>query len=483
MKRILSLLCLFIFGITICVPFLSGTKSIKTQTTAVTNSEEVEFDEDKLTDKQTIVSTNYDELSGYLKEKATKNNNPFDTKQNKMMQGASITPTASNIGEVSSTFPVNEFVIDKNSSIYLWIFIPDENYYSLEIKFQTTMGDYISWNFNILRLIELISATTGSSQIQYGWKLFELNLSDAIVSFDIEDIDSYTFSQMQISYTDSLNQNKKVSSNTLSFYNVYMATSFGGKSNIVKVQNYSYYKFKPEFKNMFDSLYVGDKYTFSSIENIFEYVYVGKFDLKNEVKNNYTWQTTFKRPNEEGDSINFGSEYTFQKEGFYSIGVTIKEYRKDTDYKQVLSATISTYCSEFNLGSFDNVSYELEKGQRISFNFNIVKDFVFDGEIEVKVSNENVAEITYYVSHNTCQIQLLGKKKGTVTISVSASGHRVGETKSQEFQVNTTAKIEDSNSFHNVEIIILWVTLGLYLIGMLIYVIIAVVNHKKRGIR
>ena len=66
---------------------------------------------------------------------------------------------------------------------------------------------------------------------------------------------------------------------------------------------------------------------------------------------------------------------------------------------------------------------------------------------------------------------------------MSASGHRVGETKSQEFQVNTTAKIEDSNSFHNVEIIILWVTLGLYLIGMLIYVIIAVVNHKKRGIR
>ena len=218
---------MFIFGITICVPFLSGTKSIKTQTSAVTNSEEVEFDEDKLTNKQTIVSTNYDELSGYLKEKATKNNNPFDTKQNKMMQGASITPTASNIGEVSSTFPVNEFVMDKNSSIYVWIFIPDENYYSLEIKFQTTMGDYISWNFNILRLIELISATTGSSQIQYGWKLFELNLSDAMVSFDIEDIDSYTFSQMQISYTDSLNQNKKVSSNTLSFYNVYMATSFG----------------------------------------------------------------------------------------------------------------------------------------------------------------------------------------------------------------------------------------------------------------
>ena len=156
MKRILSLLCLFIFGITICVPFLSGTKSIKTQTSAVTNSEEVEFDEDKLTDKQTIVSTNYDELSGYLKEKAIKNNNPFDTKQNKMMQGASITPTSNTIGEVSSTFPVNEFVMDKNSSIYLWIFIPDENYYSLEIKFQTIMGDYISWNFNILKLIDLI---------------------------------------------------------------------------------------------------------------------------------------------------------------------------------------------------------------------------------------------------------------------------------------------------------------------------------------
>lgn len=485
MKRIFSFLILLVFGITLAVPFLAVSKNMNSSSAETISSyADSSFDEDSLKNKQTIVSTDINELSGYLLTMATENNNPYDTEAGQMMTGASITPTSNSYGEVnSSTFIVNNFSMQNSSSIFMWIFIPDETYYTLNLSFLTKTGESVSWNIDFLTLGNMI-IDTSSKTIKYGWKLFEFHLSDAEINFNMANIQDLTFETMTISYIDTFERNRKTSNNTLSFYDVFVAEHYGSKTNIIKIQEYSYYKLSFEFRTLFDSLYIGDTYTFTSIESIFDSIYVGKYDLKSYTNNNYTWQTVFLKPGEESDSIDFNSEYVFDEEGWYTINIVLREYRSGTDnYQEVLRASVSTYCNEFDLGAFDNASYSLEKGEIISFNFKLVNDFVLDGEIEVVVSDTNIAEATYYVSRNTCQIQVLGKDKGTVTVSVRADGHRVGESETASYEVTTRLTVNEQDSLWDFKIIILWITLGLYLIGIIIYVIIAIVKHKKHGVR
>jgi hypothetical protein len=408
---------------------------------------------------------------------ATEGSNPFDTSKKEMMSGVSITPNADAYGQVSSTFYTPSFNATNDSSIFMWVFIPDEILYDLSIEIKGSAQESVVWTFDSSTLTEkLISAYSLN-----GWKLFELCFSDAEQSLGEKNLEDVTFGTIKISYQDALSLGVKYSNNYLSFYHVYIAKSFSSESTILKSLSYSYYNFDENFTDQFENLYVDDDFDFVSVNDFFSYLIVGKTDLKKYSNNDYTITISLTSPSSDETTLTSQMNYVFSESGRYVFNITVSEYRS-TGSKQVVSTSYSVYINTFSLGSFSSVNLQIQKGEVRVVSFYISENFVFDGELVVECNDKSVAEITYYVTHNTCQIRISGQKRGKTTISVSASGHRDGTDKVETYSTSTNIEVGDK-SISLTSVTILWISLSVYLIVFLIYVIMMVTKAKKSGVR
>ncbi len=468
MKKFISCFFACLFGIICFIPVFSMQTFASTKAEATTEP----YAESITQNKQQVVSTNQENLLGLLFECSTPNNNPFDREKGEMMPGTSITPKTDEYGQINSNFSVQSFEVTANSSLFMWIFFPDEKVYSLTVEIKGTNLGYAKWSFSSAELTQMFLSTASFK----GWKLFEFCIAD---SQELK-YDNVQFNSLCLTYKDELGLNPEKPKHTLSFYDVYVSDSVSENTKIAKSNSYSYYQFANNF-NSEKSIYIGDKFDYNSVLDLFEYIYIAKFDIKKSKSNEYTFSAKITTPTSlESDLLNLNS-FTYLQKGAYTIEVVISEQR-NTVQETVMRATKTVYVDEFLFGAFSSLNLQIYEGEVKTILFNISDEFVLVGDIVFESLDKNVATITYYVTHNTCQIEVLGKKRGQVKIRAKASGYRFGTDKTQEYSNEITVSIgkKDSNKGR---ITILWISLSVYLIVGVVYAIISIVQAKKSSVR
>lgn len=446
-----------------------------------TSANSLIFEESDLINKEEIVDPTNLGVS-FLNDKV-ENQTPFDSSTMAMMPGYAIIPkTTDSLKNINSAYVVDEFSVELNESIYMWIFIPDENIYSLEVSFSSGT-DRISWNYSRSYLKAILENNSRNGYI-YGWRLFEFCLSDADMSDGVKNnLSDHTFNSFNIKYTNTIGTYIEKNKNSFSFYHIYKANSYSASSKIIDAQNYVQYKFNNVFVNQ-NRFFIDDEILFTNIRSIFAYLIVGQVNLIDVSNSNYSFEISVEDPDGETAEKYFGEKFIFDTMGYHKIIVKVKEYRADGN-AVVLFDQLSIYVDYFAIGSFTNVDYEIEKGEKSSITFRFSSSFNYSNknEIEVKVSDKTIAKVTNYkIDGNTCYIEIEGLKKGEFDLIVQAKGQRTGTSETKTFSLLTKAKVISSNQKSASEIF-LWVILCAYGVGFVIFVVILLVKSRRVSVK
>ncbi len=478
MKRILSLILGIMCGITfgfacICVP--------KTKTEASISSGI--FDESLLVDKQDIIGVNASFSSMTAKLNAT----PFDKETKAMMPGFAYAPNTSTDGQINTKIDfsstTSEFVAQVGQSVYVWLYFPANLYYELKLGFYNSSGNGVYWYFDTAELSNLLS-DNGTKTYGYGWRLFELNFKDAALkNVDSAYTSSYSVFEIVYKKSDLIDSASEVTE-SLSFYHVYKASSFGN-TGVCKYQNYAVFELKQDFLNSLENIFVGDALKYNGIYDVFEYVIVGNKDLKNYSDiANFSWLFVISDANSEKITIKYGEEYTFKNSGWYSINVKLYKtvgQGEQQSAKVLLNTSTSFFIDEFGMGSFSGNNYFFEKGSKHLIKFTFTEGFVIDDEIVVTAGNKRIANATYYIEGNNCYVVLDLLKVGTTKITISAKGHREGYTKVETY--SKTLDIHVKKGEDKASKVLLWVSFGIFCATGATYLVISFVKARRFGVK
>lgn len=477
-KRILSLILGIMCGITLvfagfCVP--------KTKNNAFAG--DVKFSESSLQNKQDIIGSN----GSFSNAVALSHAAPFDKENKTMMQGNAYAPSWSSSGQINTKINFSSggtpFVAETGESVYVWLYFPQFLLYELKLGFYTAQQKGVYWQFEDAELLDELN-DGGNKLFAYGWRLFELNFNDA----ELVGLDSpyeSTFSIFEIVYQIPDNtQTTETVSESLSFYHVYKADSFG-RTGVVQYQDYTLFELKQSFNTKLKNLYVGDSLKFNGIYDIFEYVVVGNKDVKNYTDlSAYRWSIILNDTNSATLDVEYGEEYTFQNRGWYSINVKLYKTTTQsgvTSTDIVLNTSSSFYIEKFNIGTFDGNNYFFEIGKKYSVKFIMAADFVLDGDIVISVSNKKLASTTYYIEGNLCYVTVDVLDLGNGTITLTASGHREGYSNVETY--SSTMHFYTTYGDQNTSETFLWICFGGFCVILVSYVIISVVKSRKFGVK
>lgn len=468
----------FIFGLAaFATPVFAGKNSSGNLST---HAVEINTDvtEDMILNKQDIISVDYNNLPSNLKSMAKQGETPFDYATQKCLDGVSISPSTDEYGQTNVTaFLVSSvFSITEAESLYLWVYIPDTIALVLTIEVKSADGETLSWTLTPNDFGDILSTSV------VGWKLLELPASAATKTLNDKVLSSITFTTFSLRYYKDETIEIKTSNDTLSFYHVFKGTSAKGETAVVKNLTYTYYKFSENFYSSVKNLYVYDTFIYTSPTDFFEYLVIGKKDLKNYSNSSVTFKVSLSVPQSPAHDFVGAEVFVLNKNGTYTLSVSASEYKMSNSV-QIFSTSYSFNVAVPKLGNFSSEDIFIRVGETRSFSFEFSYNIELDSEVSVVCSDKSVAVATYYVTHNTCIIEILGAKKGIIKLSVSADAHRIGTTQTQKFNENITVYVNDKEDESNAKKIILWSTLALYLLAGVIYVIIKLVKSRGSKVR
>lgn len=471
MKKKISVFFALLFLMVSVMPlFLHGQK------TKIANAETISFSEDTLKNKTDIISP---ERNSFSDSSATLDNSPFDQSKGKVMDGYTVTPNADEYGQVNSYYSIDEVNIKSNQSIYIWVYIPDTMLYDFSIILNSSAGKTLSFEILSSELYNIIISKMGISSI-YGWKLFELPVKNATEKLKDETLKDFNFDSVRVKYVAPTNESKSKYSEKFSFYHIYVADSFYGETTIAEYCNYANYKVKDSFMSKMNNLYVGDSIKVMSSSEIFEYMYIGKNNVVKYPNLNLTWSLFVSNENGKSYEMKFGNSYTFDYKGYYTVGVKVYEKRSMLS-NLVVNYSDAYYVEEFDFGSMKS-EYTFKKGEENIIKFQFTPDFVLDGEVNVSISDKNIASESHYIKNNVLYITISAVKYGSVELKVSAKGYRQGETKLQDFEQIATIDITQDNT-QTWEMWVLWITFGVFCACLLIFMVISFVKARKSGVK
>lgn len=413
---------------------------------------------------------------------------PFDSRIEGFMEGKSLTPIADEYKQFDFIFNFdNTQSIETIDSFYAWVYLPGDpltNFYDLQFTLYLGGGS-VTWLFDFNVLSDMSMVYSGGT-VSYGWKLFELCPADNTSStIDTSKISNYQVTGLGVSYKvnkELLDQSGATvppyyPKTNMSIYHIYKAVSHNGYSGMILSLNYSSFKTKESFRNSFNGLYVGDKYKFGQASDIFEYVYVGKDEISN--KSLTGWKIEVEN-NGKVTNYEFGGTLEIKNTGSYSLSIKYQEFRSSSSIT-IVNYSDSFYVEEFGIGSFTMPDYSFKVGETFMATFEINAGFILDGEVKVTSSDESIASVEYVKNGKVVSVQVTGHKKGKVNIVVEAQGHREGEavkTYSSKSLVRVT-----STETSNLSQLILWISLGIFSVVLLGYLIISFVQARKNSVK
>lgn len=444
---------------------------------------------------QTVIGTTEDTLTPSLKLVSKVGESPFDEETKSMMAGYSVTPNYNpNYEVISESYGVNNFTLNEQTSIYMWIYFPDSpdtNYFDFELEFSNSTGDKIVWKYTYDEISEIMHSYSAYEFSYIGWKKIEFAFEDAFSrNFGYNEVELDT---MKISYRKNTEYANYNASDSLSIYDAYTATKTGDKTKIVSVCNYSFYAFSSSFLSMIKSLHLGSSFHISSISDVFSYVYVGKSNLLKNISSNnkFDWTITVGYGSVQPFEVALLEEIYFDEPADYIISFKLGEYRTSSGnagnktLREVFTAKYGISIREYTFGSFGKLAYKIEKGNSLIFEFSLSNTFIQSTGLVFSIEDEDIAKIekvTYDSENDLYYIQVKALKKGQTNIIASANGQKSDDEIVSTYSKTSQISVEYSGVSEWMKIVI-FIFLGVYGLAFIIFVIISFVNARRNIVK
>ena len=483
MKKIVNVFLCFLLCLGFLFPYF-GTKKESQFSNALVSYDELEK-------TQEIIGIEKSGLSQELANDSNLYQTPFDTKTKKQMDGYSISPaviTDSNDKyrkQVhNALYSVKNFTLDENSSVFMWIYIPEDletNLFCFSLSFLSGDGKEITWKYDDESFDNLYPIAYYAN---YGWVLFEFRINGASTYNAQSDT---IFTQMRINYHFDFEKyelefdyNNIIINGSLSIYDVFVGKKKSETTGIINQLSYYYYGIKSEFKQKLNSYYVNDVFTANSIGDIFSYIYVGKYNLLlyGIQNNNFTWTFTLTIAGEK-NNFNFSTSnrVKFFKKGECSFNIKLEESRSSKN-RTVFTTTLDFNCDEYKFGKFENGDNIIKKNTYI-LKFKVSDSYKLNGDIDFSSSNEKIFTIdsSYYNEEDDYYyVKIVCNKSGKANILAKSNGERIGVS-SGDFSVQTELKFSKTtgilqSSFFRIILII-------YAVAVVVLLVVTLINRQK----
>ena len=407
---------------------------------------------------------------------------PFDEKTKTRMPGSIITPNADDYGQISGTsFATNAFSPTSEQSVFLWIYLIDALKFRLTISILDNASSTLTWSFNENRIEEMGP----------GWKLFELRLKDLQTE---DDYSTKVYQFIRIKYVSYLEdfaddpdyQPYDIRTNErLSFYHVFLDKNAENSVNSGNIYNLDRVNYKYNDNFLADkTVFKGDKMQILSPSVIFEYLYIGKYDLSNlSVVGKYEWRILVSGPNSsDWSEIEFGDTISFSMLGFYRLSVQIYENSALSD-RRIFNVEFDVYSQELSLGRFvTGTSYKIKNNENITIRFKLNSGIELQSELSVEMSNNNANVKSYYIEDDYLYVTIEPVSNGSSKLEISAEAKSQNNTKIVTCVSEATITI-DKGQGNDLFMIILWVSFACFCIGITIYLLISVVKARDVDVK
>lgn len=471
MKKTLSFIAAFVLFMACLVPNFCHSNFHGENRIAQANVEQDYFTQQS----KDLISTNVGSAvsNGVLEEIA-----PFNTDTKRRMEGKSITPTADEYGQVKNKeFAINTFTPQKGDVVYMWVYLIDVLTFKLDISITGQSTGSLEWSFDSL---EVYSMGTG-------WKLFALKLSD----FQDERYLNGSYKSIIISYAseaegDGSSEKYEVKTNErLSFYHIFVTNGDESirKSGVIYDMGRSFYEFSDDFP-FGGTVFVGDKIKLQSPEEIFEYLYIGKYDLTDYLgSGKYYWKLSIENPKLARADIDFGDTVLFTQIGFYRLTIQMLEEGSLSD-DVVLNKDISIYCDEATLGRFTmGSSYSVKDKESVLVKFKLTPNLKLNGNYSISLNNNKAKISTYYEESGVVYIRIDGVQAGQSVITITANARSLYGEESDTFTAQANIKIISTEKQVDVFLVIVWIVFACFCVGILIYLAISLVKARKNDVK
>ncbi len=471
MKKTISFICAIFIALALLMPCFCCAKTTSDNEIAFAGIEDDFYTAESID----LISKN---PSGSITNGIIEDVAPFDTSTNKKMEGMSITPTSDDYGQIKSkSFKINQYNPSEDDVVYLWIYLIDTVSFHLNITLTDNMTKSLMWHFDSLELYE----------IGTGWKLLGLKLSD----FNSDEFVSNTYEYIMFNYEmedtgDGNNEDVAIkASEKLSFFHIFVSNVSNPKipsGKVAELSN-SFYKLTEDLP-FGETVFVGDKIKIQKPEEMFEYLYIGKYDLSNyTTSGKYYWTLIIESPSRTRTNIDFGDTILFTEQGFYQL--TIQLIEVGTFSNQIrLNKDISIFCDEAHLGYFSmGTTYKIKDTESILIAFKLAQNFVQDEELKVSLNNKNAEIETYYEEDGFLYIFVSGKSGGNTTLEIFAKGSTLYNSEKLDLVSSAIIEIESTEKKMDVFLVILWITFACFCVVIIIYLIISLVKARKNDVK
>lgn len=445
--------------------------------------------EESQTEKYSLVPPNYNASPSETEEKYNIINDnlspftPFDFDKDKRMTGSSFRFNMDEFKRFQDAYVLvdRQTGIKKSGAMALsmWIYFDKVKLHGLSFVLELESGESLSFSMSQLELRDVVKRSDYDETTPYGWTKIMIPFAkfEGFDSISSELLPSPT--KLVVSYY-SLLEDTDVSS--LLFFDVAIEKLEQSKSIETVKQSYTICKSYFFEKALIDGLCVGDSLTLPTEKNAIVYAWQGMRDLKNEAlktSTNLKWRVSIKDPSGKITQSSFGEKITFETEGNYTIFYRCYE-TKDDKSTVILSAYLSINANKLNAIYFDRASLKIKVNVLSKINVATSSKFTSVSDISFEY-DENCLEI---VKKSDGSVFVKAKKTGEFTLKAKVTGKRV-TTDEKEYSTTLTIKaVKNSTKDDKLALkIFLWATLGCFILGFIISLVISLVKSRKLGVK
>ena len=445
--------------------------------------------EESKSEKYSLVPPNYNSVPSETETKYNiKNDNlipftPFDFDKDKRMSGSSFKFETDEFKRFKDSY----VLVDRQENIKasgemalsMWIYFDGVKLHALSLTLELENAESMTFSVSQSELHDIVKRSDYDEQTPYGWTKIMVPFArfDGFSTITSENLPTPT--KLVVSYY-SENEDSEVS--TLLFYDVAIEKLDQTKNVETEKQAYTICKAFYFEKVLIDGLCAGDSLTLPTEKNAIVYAWQGTRDLKNDAlqtSTNLKWRVSVMDPSGKVTQASFGEKITFESEGSYTIFYRCFETKNDAS-NVILSAYLTIGANKLNAIYFDRSNLKIKVDVFSKINISTSSKFTSVSDISFEY-DENCLEL---IKEPDGTVYVKAKKTGKFTLKAKVTGKRV-TTEDQEYSTTLTINaIKNSTKDDKLTLkIFLWSTLGCFIIGFIISLVISLVKSRKIGVK
>lgn len=439
--------------------------------------------------KYSLVPSNYNSVPSETETKYNiKNDNlipftPFDFDKDKRMGGSSFKFETDEFKRFKDSYVLvdRQTNIENNGKMALsmWIYFDGVKLHGLNFTLELESGENMAFSVSQSTLRDIVKRSDYDEETPYGWTKIMIPFArfEGFSTITSEILPAPT--KLVISYY-SENEDPEVS--TLLFYDVSIEKLDQTKNVETEKQAYTICKAFYFEKVLIDGLCDGDSLTLPTEQNAIVYAWQGTRDLKSEAlktSTNLKWRVSVMDPSGKVTQASFGEKITFEREGSYTIFYRCFETKNDAS-NVILSAYLTIGANKLNAIYFDRSSLKIKVNVLSKINVSTSSKFTSVSDVSFEY-DENCLEL---IKDTDGTVYVRAKKTGKFTLKAKVTGKRV-TTGNQEYSTTLTINaIKNSTKDDKMPLkIFLWATLGCFILGFIISLVISLVKSRKIGVK